>query len=133
MELLLISLATAGVASILAELAQKFLKRGKEKQETLEARVDTLTASLRDAAKLVSQIEGEIESRSELASKLRDDVARYDALKKLSSSEVEAVAQVLRGELKSEGTKSFWLAVLVNFVFFVLGAASSFLITKIGH
>jgi hypothetical protein len=120
-------------ASILGALLQKFLKADKTTRETLETRVDALTTSLRDATQLISQIESEIETRSELATRLRDDVERYDQLKKLSAPEVEAVAQVLRGELKSEGTKSFWKGVIVNFVFFLVGAAASFLISRIAH
>lgn len=120
-------------ASILGALIQKLLQRDKQKQETLETRVDALTTSLRDATQLISQIETEIETRSELATKLREDVERYNQIKKLSAQEVEAVAQVLRGELESEGSKSFWKGVAVNFVFFLLGAASSFLMSKIAH
>lgn len=130
---ILSGVAVGAAASILGALVQKFIRPDKQKRETLETRVNALTTSLRDATQLISQIQGEIETRSELASKLRDDVERYNQLKKLSAPEVEAVAQVLRGELKSEGSKSFWKGVIVNFIFFLLGAASSFLISRIGH
>ena len=124
--------AMGAVAAIVGALFQKFYRPKKEEEETLETRVDALTSSLGDATQLISQIESEIRGRSELAGKLREDVERYNQLKKLSAPEVEAVAQVLRGELKSEGSKSFWKGVVVNFVFFLLGAASSFLISKFG-
>jgi len=128
-----IGLMVGGAASIIGELVQKLSKATKGKDQTLETRVEALTASLTDATQLISQIQREIESRSGLATKLREDVERYDQLKKISAPEVEAVAQLLRGELKSEARKSFWKGVIVNFIFFILGAVSSYLLSRIGH
>ena len=130
---LAIAVVVGGLVSVVGTLFAEFVKSPKQEEETLDVRVNKLTNSLGDATHLISQIETEIETRSELASRLRDDINRYNKLKKLRAPEVEAVAQVLRGELKSEGSKSFWKGVIVNFIFFLLGAGFSFLLSKFGQ
>jgi hypothetical protein len=123
---------SAVVIGLLASIFAEFIKRryGAEKEEGIEDRVQKLTTSLRQATGLISQIESEITKRSELADRLKADVDRYKKLRSLSQPEVEAVAQTLRFELQKEGTKSFWKGVLVNFIFFLLGAAASYGISR---
>jgi predicted PurR-regulated permease PerM len=130
----LAGVAMAGVASLVGEILRRFVQRRNPRSQTINARVDALTKSLRDAAHLIGTIEAEVRTRSNLAEKLRADVEHYDKIKQVSAAEIEAIAQVFRGELQAEGTKSFWKGVAVNFVFFLLGAASSFLISRLtGH
>ncbi|OQX23806.1 MAG: hypothetical protein BWK80_24035 [Desulfobacteraceae bacterium IS3] len=83
-----------------------------------------------EAAKLIGQIESEINKRSMLAEKLNNDIEYYEKLKNINANEVEAIAQVLRSELYMEGKRSFWKGVSVNFIFFLLGVFASYLITK---
>ena len=86
---------------------------------------------MREATELVSHIESEITSRSALAEKLQKDVDVYNKLVELKKPEVEAVAQLLRGELEREGKISFWKGFATNFLFFVLGAIASGIITML--
>ena len=128
MEPMFLLVAVAGAvlsvaAKIIPDALQRWLKDGTE--ETLEERVDRLTNSLKDATRLISNIENEIQARSRVATELQKDVERYNQLSELKKPEVEAVAQVLRGELAKEGSKSFWKGVAINFVFFLLGAGAS--------
>lgn len=74
---------------------------------------------------MVGQIESEIQERSALVQKLKNDAQTYEQIVKLKASDVEAVAQLLRGELKKEGQRSFWQSVGMNFLFYVLGAITS--------
>lgn len=57
--------------------------------------------------------------------RLRDDCRRYDTLAQLKGTEVEAVVQSLRGELRREGKRSFLQAVALNLFFFLAGLAVS--------
>ena len=102
-------------------------KRGKE--ETVQDRIQKLTTSLREAAELISNIESEVKGRSALADKLQSDVETYNKIVQLKKPEVEAVAQLLREELKREGKRSFWKGFAMNFVFFLLGAITAVIIT----
>ena len=102
-------------------------KRGKE--ETVQDRIQKLTTSLREAAELISNVESEIKGRSALADKLQSDVETYNKIVQLKKPEVEAVAQLLREELKREGKRSFWKGFAMNFVYFLLGAITAVIIT----
>lgn len=103
-------------------------KQAPGRKETIEERVGKLTDSLKEATSLINNIENEIKARSSLATQLQEDVERFNKLSELKKPEVEAIAQVLRGELAKEGNKAFWKGALVNFVFFLLGAAASWII-----
>ena len=126
MSLDIISIAIAGGAASLASgIFAEFAQKRSRKSITLEQRIDKLTTALKESSRLVSEVESEIQSRQRLVSELQQDAERYKNLITLNQEQVDAVAQVLKGELRKEGRKSFWLGVFVNFVFFLLGAALS--------
>jgi phosphate/sulfate permease len=121
------------IIGIIVALFVQFLTRmtlRERKESTTEDRVKRLTNSLSEAVSLIGAIEAEIKSRSELAIQLEQDIKKYNQLKDISKSEVEAIAQLFRGELAKESRVSFWRGVGVNFLFFILGVGTSLLITK---
>lgn len=113
------------LSSISAGLIEVFVFKKYRKPETLELRINKLSSALKESSRLVSEVEGEIEKRQALVAELQADAARYQQLVAINKEQVEAVTQLLQGELRKEGNKSFWKGVLVNFVFFVLGALVS--------
>lgn len=124
------TLALVGAAaSIVSSLVIQYFEKKKGKLVTLEQRIEKLTSALKESSRLVSEVESEIQSRQKLVSELQQDADRYKQLITLNQEQVDAVAQVLKGELRKEGTKSFWLGVLVNFIFFILGASLSWFMT----
>ena len=119
---------TGFAASALYELFRSARKR-KVREETIEDRVRHLTKSLDEATALIGNIESEIKARSQLATELQRDIDQYNKLVEIKKPEVEAIAQLLRGELKKEGRATFWKGFAINFGFFILGAAASLIIT----
>lgn len=118
-----ILVAVAGLIATIAAafseaLRQRMLKKG---EQTTEERIGRLSRALREAVRLIDQMQQEISTRSKLAEKLQQDVDRYNELVKVRKPEVEAVAQLLRQELQTEGKKSFWRNIGVNALFFALG------------
>jgi hypothetical protein len=119
--------AIGSVANASGSLTEMIFGREK-KEETIEDRVLRLTKALTEATTLISNIEGEIKARSALAIQLQQDIDQYNQLVELKKPEAEAVAQLLRGELQKESRSSFWKGFALNFLFFVLGAAASWII-----
>lgn len=118
----------AAVAGVLFGFLQERQKR-RQAEETLEKRVGRLTASLSDAVRLIDEVQGEIEARQKLVEKLEKDAETYEQIAQLRQAEVEAVAQVLRGELRKEGGRSLRQTLGINSLFFLSGAGVSVAIT----
>lgn len=76
---------------------------------------------MKESISLTNEIEQEIQQRHSMVTKLQEDVNRFKRLAKLKGSEVEAIAQTLRGELRTEGSKSLFKSALVSLVFFIAG------------
>jgi t-SNARE complex subunit (syntaxin) len=127
MDPILLTMAAGLIGSILVE---DFFKkqRSPKTQGTIEDRIKQLTSSLQESTKLISQVESEISERSALVEKLKKDSETYEQIVKLKEADVEAIAQLLRGELKKEGNRSFWKGVAVNFLFFIFGLVGSIII-----
>jgi vacuolar-type H+-ATPase subunit I/STV1 len=102
------------------------LRGKKEREETLEERIKQLTSSLEDISKVIGDVEKAVEERRELARKLEQDVRTYNNIITLKKDEVEAVAQLLRGELKKEERRGLLRDILINVVFFMLGLVASY-------
>lgn len=114
--------AAGGLAIAVEFLKVRIERKARERRgETTSERIEKLSKALTDATGLIGNIERELTERHHLVEKLRADCERYDELANLKSSEVEAVVQSLRGEIRQEGKRSFWQSVGLNFLFFVAG------------
>jgi t-SNARE complex subunit (syntaxin) len=123
-------LAAGGAAIAVEYLMLRINRKIREKRgETNSERIEKLSRALTDATNLIGGIERELQERHRLVQKLRDDCDRYDQLAKLKASEVDAVVQSLRGELRNEGRRSFWQSVALNFIFFLAGVLVTVYVT----
>ena len=120
-----ISLLVVLVAPAVAYLGQLLIRRRERGAESPEQRIQRLTNSLSEAANVAGEIEAEIRRRQGVAERLQQDIQQYERLREVNQEEIEAVAQVLGGQLRKEGRRSFWVGVLMNFVFFVFGVAAT--------
>ena len=128
---LITAVTTAGaISSIIASIFEIYVLKKFRRPETLEIRINKLASALKESSKLVTEVESEISARQELVLELQKDAQRYEQLIHLNKEQVDAVAQVLQGELRKEGNKSLWRGAAVNFIFFVLGALLSWYLTK---
>lgn len=114
--------AAGAVALGLEILKAKIERKIKEKNgETTAERIERLSNALKESISLTNEIEEEIQKRHSIVTKLQEDVTRFKKLAKLKESEVEAVAQTLRGELRTEGSKSLVKSALISLGFFIAG------------
>ena len=115
----------AAVSGLIAIWNYRRELRRRREAPTLEDRIKTLTQNLESASTVVSEIEAEIQERSKIVKKLRNDVQLYEQLRKLSQSQAEAVAQTIKSEVTRESGKSIWRNAIISFVialaFFLFG------------
>lgn len=124
-----IFLSAIGIATLVSVLGALFdlwmERKRREKAPTLEDRITSLTENLKSSSSVISEIQAEIEKRSEIAQKLKTDVQRYEQLRELNQPQVEAIAQTIRSEITGESRKSIWRNAIITFVialaFFFLG------------
>ena len=64
-----------------------------------------------------------------MADRLQHDIKTHEELLKLSSHEVEAVAQVVAGEVRREGTRSLYFNFVLSAIFFGLGVVVTLWLT----
>ena len=119
-------IATALLVSLSVALVASQVERKRKKEApSLEDRITALAKSLKSSLSVISEIESEIASRSQIASKLKADVKRYEKLKELNAAQVDAIAQTIRGEIAGESKKSLLRNALITFgvamIFFFLG------------
>lgn len=112
-------------SSLFSKLEIAFFGEKVAKPSNLPAKVQTLTASLNTAAQVIGQIEAEIKQRQELVQQLERDADQASKLAALNKDQLDAVAQVLRTEIRSDERQNFWTAQLLAFFYAALGVALS--------
>ena len=122
----IITVTAIGVlTSSIAGFINGYFHKSHTKKETLEDRINKLTNALKESSHLVTEVENEINERKNLVQELQKDAEKYEKLVSMNQEQVDAVAQLLQGELRKEGSKSFWKGIIANFIFFLLGAGVS--------
>jgi hypothetical protein len=127
---LVVVLASGVAASFLGRLLLPRLEASQK--ETLrpkrEERIEALIRSLNDANDVIREIETEIRTRRERAEKYQARVEEAERILALSEEELRTARDLVGSEFRRESKKSFWLGVLVNLVFFVVGAGLTLLV-----
>jgi hypothetical protein len=129
----LTSAALGVLVSLLGTWIQLLASRAKSpRQESLQERAKHLSSELGSAmsalAAISDELTREVESSQSLVARLQRDAKTYEELARVNREQAVSVAMLVRGELKSEGRRSFWMQFLVNFGFFAAGAVLTFLI-----
>lgn len=117
--------------SLIFEVIFIFLKKKNEsKDDNITFRIKEVSEKLEGLAEEISELQDELEKRIQLVEKLQKEAEEAENIISLTENQVKAVRTTLNNELKKEGQKSFWKGVVVNFIFFVLGAFISFIFSK---
>jgi uncharacterized coiled-coil protein SlyX len=116
--------AFSGIISALIAIFQELEKR-KKKEPTLQERISELTEQLKSSSAVITEIEQEISKRKNLVAQQEEAMRRYELLKDVDKSQVEAIAQILEIPVKKQSRRTFWLniamTVLIGLGIFALG------------
>lgn len=127
-----VGLAAGLFAAFLSALVET--RSGAEKRakvDSIDQRATRLSKSLTESIELIDEISKEIKTRQDLATKLQSDIKNFNEIAAMKKSEVEAVAQVFRGELRKDRSRSFRQTFFLNLVFFVLGVVVTLFVARI--
>ncbi len=99
------------------------------KRDPTRDRVKKLTTALAGSIEVIEAIRQEVDANQRLVDRLQADVETHKELLRLHQSEVEAVAQVVAGEVRREGRRGLYFSFVLNAVFFGLGVLVTLLLT----
>lgn len=118
-------------SSIVYEVISTILKRKNiNEEDDITSRIEDVSTVLENSVQELGELQTELEERVKMVEKLKEEAEQAETIISLTEEQVKAVRTTLNNELQKEGRKSFWQGVIVNFVFFVLGAIVSYIVSK---
>ncbi|HEX6472198.1 MAG TPA: hypothetical protein VF069_24105 [Streptosporangiaceae bacterium] len=126
-----VSLVVAAVGTWLT--SRRHGRDGKTAEVTLEDRLKELGDSARQSARLLAEVEAEIDARAARAARLKRDAEDAEHILALTEQERHAVARLVRAEVGAEGRRNFRQGLWINLLFFVAGVLASIAVTLLIH
>jgi VIT1/CCC1 family predicted Fe2+/Mn2+ transporter len=126
----------AFLSAAFGTIAQRYAVRGgaeKLNSSTLEDRLEQLGRTMRDAAKLLNQVQAEIEARSARAKNLKEEAQTAEELAKLNQAERDAIATLVRNEIGAETRKATRQSYIAGALFFIAGVIATVTVTLFIH
>ena len=120
---------TGGLAAFFFELLVRKSKKNQQEVD-ISDRIKSVTDVLSNSMNELDSLQKELEQRIELVDKLKAEADQAEQIISMTEEQVNAIRKTLNQELQKEGKKSFWQGVAVNFVFFLLGAIASYIVSK---
>jgi hypothetical protein len=106
-------------------------------QQTLEERLEELSASMLRSARLVEQVSAELDARAVTARRLKEEAADAEQLAAQNKEQADAVRRLIRSEMTQELSTAqrriFRDSLRVAIGSFVVGVAATFLVTLLVH
>jgi len=129
-ELLISLIATlvGGSSSLVAAVLKTYLKKRKSapSSEDMATQIKAISDSLSKSASDLVEMQEQLKERIAFVQDLNEQAKKAESIASLNQAQVDAVNAILGSNLQKEGRKGFWQGVVVNFVFFILGAVASY-------
>lgn len=117
--------------------AKKTVQAAVIPEQTLEVKLDQLSAAMEKSARLVEQVTAELDARAATALRLRREAEDAEAIAAAHKEQTDAVRRMLRAEISTELATTerhiFWDSLKITIVSYILGVASALLITLLVH
>ena len=130
-KIVIVLLSGAGTSFMLTDFVRKFLNKGKNEEPDISVRIEKVSKTLSNSSAELSNLQQELKEKIQLVNDLNMKANQAQSLLSLSKDQIEAIKTMLNQETQKENRANFWKSVLVNFIFFVLGAIASYIISSI--
>ena len=118
-----------GCVSIAFGMISLFLRRKKQhEKEDIAVKIKGISDSLSKSAGELVDLQEQLKERIAFVEDLSAQAKKAEDIASLNKDQLDAVSEILNANLKKEGKRSFWQGVLVNFIFFILGAVVSYIV-----
>lgn len=116
------------VVAIVIVFTVRARRRAEKRTVALDSRFVDISSSLQSAAKLMSEIEQEVQSRKAAVESLELDAKKAKELLKLSKPKIEAVSRALKDELVGSERRSARGNLVLATIFCIVGIIASILV-----
>jgi hypothetical protein len=100
---------------------------------TLEDRLDQLSKTMKESAQLLEQVSSEIAARALAAERIKEEAYAAERLAAFNDEAREAVARLVRSEVKADSRHMFRLGLLANAGFFLFGVLATITVALLIH
>jgi len=100
---------------------------------TLENKLNDLSTSMKNSARLVQEVSAELEVRAATAERLKEEAATAEALAEMNKAQADAVRKLVNSEMGAASRKIRRDAIRIGVLSFVFGGGVSLLITLLVH
>lgn len=129
--LLMLSVFVSTLYSIINKFYYEAKENKKEKKEPdISKKIELISKKLNKSSIELSDLQKELERKVQFVNDLNAEANQAQSLLSLSHDQIEAIKTMLNKETQKENRASFWKNVLVNTIFFILGAIASYIISK---
>jgi methyl-accepting chemotaxis protein len=108
-------------------------REANARSRTLEGRLDDLSHSMRESARLVEEVSAELDARAATAKRLQQEAETAEMLAALHRDQAEAVRRMIDAELARTARGIRRDSIVIGFASFVAGAGVTLLITLLVH
>jgi uncharacterized membrane-anchored protein YhcB (DUF1043 family) len=131
----LAAVSGALVSLVVARRSRKTVSdvEGDASQTTLEERLDELSKSMRQSARLVEQVSAELDARAASARQLQEDAKTAEALAALHKDQADAIRRTIDAELASTAKRIRSDSIKIGIASFVAGGGLTLVVTLFVH
>ncbi len=129
-QMVSVLLAGMGVSVWLTDIILRLIQKGKQSEPDISEKIEKVSTVLSQSSGELANLQKELEGKLAFVNKLNEEANQAQNLLSLSHDQIEAIKTMLNQETQKENKSNFWKSVLVNFIFFVLGAIASYIISK---
>jgi hypothetical protein len=133
------ALAAAASGIVAAVVARRTTRRQAAELEghvaptTLEERLDELSKSMRQSARLVEQVSSELEARAATARRLQEEARTAEALATMHKEQADAVRRMLDAELVTQAKRIRGDSIKIGIASFIAGGGLTLAVTLFVH
>jgi biopolymer transport protein ExbB/TolQ len=124
----------AGLSSLAILLRSRAeLLKPEISQGTLEERLEELSGSMRQSAKLVQQVEAELDARAATARRLKEEADTAEAIAAIHKDQADAIRRMMDAELTTAAKRIRSDSIKIGILSFVAGGGVTLAVTLLVH
>ncbi len=113
------------LAIFLGFMIRGYFHMRKLKKDDITERIVKISDTLALSSTKLSELQSELNMQIDIYRQIKEEANESAKLLGISLDHAEVVKLILKKELKNDGRRNFWMGIITNLIFFVLGIVVS--------